>query len=137
MRNSIRCVCMRTSLTSSSHCDSVNRLRSWPLGFKLGFYVQTSPMNLSDTHVHTQTHMRVMSKQDLPLTHSYTSQHRPGVPSPRETKWGNVSAEHCGKVQTPGKHSHLRARRKPDRGKNIKRRTFESQYNKRYSIYNR
>lgn len=72
--------------------------------------------------LHTLTH--TLSKQDLPLTQSYTSQHRPGVPSPRETKWGNVPAEHCGKVQTPGKHSHLRARREQERGNDKKSREY-------------
>lgn len=121
---------MRTSHTVSSQSTDI----------AFGFLCKLSKILCAHfTYEPLLTLTHTLSKQDLPLTHSYTSQHRPGVPSPRETKWGNVPAEHCGKVQTPGKHSHLRARREQDRGndkknkQNVKNKTSVSVSNKNKS----
>lgn len=48
----------------------------------------------------------------VPLTHSKTSQHFPGVPSPRETMRGTDPTSHTGKPHKPERHSHLKPKKR-------------------------
>lgn len=65
----------------------------------------------SISHRHQILLSRYKRKLHVPLTHSKTSQHLPGVPSPRETIWGTEPASHMGKPHKPERHSHLKPKK--------------------------
>lgn len=94
----------------------INSLRSWQHNKK-------TPNAQHPLDRHKPLLFRCKREFHIPLTHSKTSQHLPGVPSPRETIWGTEPASHMGKPQRPVGHSHLKpksSKEKPvNKGSNV------------------